>query len=165
MEQVVGIFGIDARLLVIQMVNFLILLVLLHRFLYKPLVGMMEKRRLEIEKGLDDAKQAGIEREKAGAYREEAVMQAKADAKEIVNKAIEGGEKMKEGIVHDADEKAKEIIAAAERWVGEEKDRITEKAKKEVGELTVRAVENMLREKIDPAAEKAFINRSLGENT
>ena len=48
--------GIDWKMLVAQVVNFIILLLILRKFLFGPIVKLLDDRRKTIEKGLSDAK-------------------------------------------------------------------------------------------------------------
>lgn len=161
MDQIVETFGINWKLLIIQAVNFGVLLFLLHRFLYKPLLKLLDERREKIEKGVEDAKQAALTLSEADTKKEEMLREMKHEAKEIIEKAVLGGEKMKEGIVGEASEKAREIISHAERSAREEKEKVVVEAKKELGGTVIAAVEKILREKMTPEIEKDFIAKSL----
>ena len=50
--------GIDGRILLAQLFNFAILVFILWRFAYKPVLNILEERRLKVEKSLDDAEAA-----------------------------------------------------------------------------------------------------------
>ena len=52
MDEIIRVFGINWKLLAIQAVNFGLLLILLHRFLYKPLLKVIEERQMHIKKEL-----------------------------------------------------------------------------------------------------------------
>ena len=58
MEEIVKVFGIRWELVVIQAVNFGLLLLILWWFLYRPLVAIMAKRQQVIEQGVRDAEVA-----------------------------------------------------------------------------------------------------------
>ena len=58
MSELLTKLGIDLKLLVAQIVNFLILLLVLYKFAYGPIVAMLEKRQKKIEKGLKEAEEA-----------------------------------------------------------------------------------------------------------
>ena len=55
MDEIIRVFGINWKLLAIQAVNFGLLLILLHRFLYKPLLKVIEERQMHIKKGVENA--------------------------------------------------------------------------------------------------------------
>ncbi len=163
MEQIVTTFGINSKLLVIQVINFGILLFLLHRFLYRPLLKLMNERQEKIEQGLSDAKNASAELADASAKHAEMVAQAKDEAREIVDKAIAASEKMKDGILREAEEKSREILSAAEKQAQEETRRVVEEAKKEVGAFAILAVEKILHEKVGEQEERHHIKKAIHE--
>ena len=55
MDQFFAEFGVDVLKLAFQIVNFLIVLYLLNRFLFKPVLARLDERKSKIEKGLEDA--------------------------------------------------------------------------------------------------------------
>ena len=65
MEALIEAFDINLVGLVFQVINFLLLLYLLNRFLFKPLLGRMDERSAKIGKGLEDAETAARDRELA----------------------------------------------------------------------------------------------------
>ena len=62
MEQLIQAFGIDARLILIQVVNFGLLMAALTYLLYKPVLKMLHDRQEKIAQGLKDAEEAGLAR-------------------------------------------------------------------------------------------------------
>ena len=94
MEQILGTFGIDWRLLLINAVNFGIVLLVLWRFLYTPVMKMLEERRQRVAQGVEDARAAGAAKERELLLKGEAaaatlVRDAQAQAAELKARAIE----------------------------------------------------------------------------
>ncbi|HMA79010.1 MAG TPA: hypothetical protein VKP88_07860, partial [Candidatus Paceibacterota bacterium] len=58
MEQLIQAFGIDTRLIVVQIINFGLLLALLSYFLYRPILNLLEEREAKITQGIKDAEAA-----------------------------------------------------------------------------------------------------------
>lgn len=96
--EVIKQFGVQPILLAAQVVNFLILLFLLRRFMYKPLLSIMEKRKLRIAEGLKNADEVD---KRLQAIEEERIAQLKKAAEEA------------KGIILDATKSAGELIEAA----------------------------------------------------
>jgi F-type H+-transporting ATPase subunit b len=94
--------GIEPNLLLAQIVNFLIILFVLSKLLYKPILGMLEKRKKEIAEGLALTEKMRQEEEKLNVRKEKVLEEARKEAKNIV----EAGKK-------EADAQAKEILEAA----------------------------------------------------
>jgi F0F1-type ATP synthase membrane subunit b/b' len=72
-EALIEAFDVNWVSLGFQVLNFLLLLYILNRFLFKPLLARMDERGTKIEKGLEDAEAAARDRELARAEREAAV--------------------------------------------------------------------------------------------
>jgi F-type H+-transporting ATPase subunit b len=84
--------GINPIYLLSYIVNFVILVVLLRALLYRPILGMLEERRRQIEKGIEDARAAGEAREGAEAERARILDEARAEAQRIVAEANQRAE-------------------------------------------------------------------------
>ena len=81
-------FGVDLPKLIFQVVNFLLLLYLLNRFLFKPVLKLLDERESRIKKGLEDAEAAAKDRELAKAEREAALDEARKEAQAMVDSAL-----------------------------------------------------------------------------
>ena len=87
MVQLFNAFGVDVFKLAFQIVNFLLLLWLLNRFLFKPVVGLLDQRNERIREGLENAEQARQDRAQAEADRRSALETARNEANEILARA------------------------------------------------------------------------------
>jgi len=96
--------GIQPMLLLAQIVNFAIIVFALNKFLYKPIISFLEKRKKEIEEGLALTKKMKDEEEKLEAKKQKLLETTRKDAKELLEKAKK-----------DAKAEAKEIIAEAHK--------------------------------------------------
>ena len=147
MDQITHAFGINAHLLIIQIVNFGILLLVLWKFLYTPLLKLIDERRAKIEKGVHDAEAASRAREGAEKDRTELLRAASKDAEALSERsrkdaALKAGE-----IITEAEERALRAIASAEREGNELKARALSDAKSEIAKLIVLGAEKALSEK------------------
>ena len=95
-----------------QMLNFFILVWILHRFAYKPLVGMMNARKEQIANDLASAEQSRLEAEQIKADYAAQIAKARQEAQEIVEKAH-----------HQAKVSTAEEVAAARSQIENEKER------------------------------------------
>jgi F-type H+-transporting ATPase subunit b len=154
-------FGVEWPFFIAQLVNFAILFFLLKRFLYKPILDMLEKRRVEIEEGLYHAKQMTEESKKFEVEQTELREKAKKESQHIVDNAVLAGERIRDGILKDASEKAKEFISSAELRIEEEKKKMMSEVKGEVLTLASQIVEKILHEKMDSEHDKKFIKEIM----
>lgn len=147
MSQILDIFGIDWRLLIIQSFNFGVLLVLLWYFLYRPVVGMIEKRRQEIEKGVRAAEAAREEKDKIESEREELIQEAVGESRIIVEEAKKRAGEQEAQLVRTAQERSERILEEAHDKAEEDKRRILESGKEEIARMIVLGAEKILRSK------------------
>ena len=97
-----------------QVVNFLILLFLLKKFAYKPILDMLDERKKSIEDAINNAETAKNEAEKMRKEYETRLAEAKQEAQEIMGKATKLGEEMKREIVENAQSEATKAIQKAQ---------------------------------------------------
>ena len=80
-------FGVDVFKLAFQIINFLLILYLLNRFLFKRVLALLDERQERISKGLEDAEAAARDRELARAEREAALDEARKEAQAMIARA------------------------------------------------------------------------------
>ena len=116
-----------------QMLNFFILVWILARFAYKPLLSMMQERKERIAKDLADAQAARIEAEQFKADYAAQIANARQEAQQIVEKAVQ-----------QAEATTREQLAAAREQIEREKER----ARQDIVNERDRAMNNLRNEVI-----------------
>lgn len=147
MEQVLHVFGIDWKLLLINAVNFGLLLAALTYFFYKPLMKLLEERRQKIAGGVAAAEKA--EAELKGIEQSRATMLAKAgkEADTLVSQARAAGADKQREIVTSAEAAAARALKEAEAEAKDLKEKAVEESKHEVAKLIVLGMEKALKQK------------------
>lgn len=105
--------GIEPLYLLAQIVNFAIIFFLLRKFLYKPVLTMLDKRKAEVTESIDRAARMEKEEEKMKEKQEKVLMDARKEAKSILDEAKKQLDKQKKDIVAKAHEQASEVLAKA----------------------------------------------------
>ncbi len=146
MEEVLTAFGIDWRLIVIQMFNFALLAGLLWYFLYTPVLTLLQDRQKKIEKGVKDAEAAGRELENANAKRGEILTHAEHEAKDIVGKASERAEVKGAEILGAAEQKATRVMSDAAEKAEELKKKAERESEAEIAKIAILAAEKILKD-------------------
>jgi F-type H+-transporting ATPase subunit b len=103
--------GIEPKLLIAQVVNFLIIIVVLTKLLYRPILRMLEKRRKEIAEGLALTEKMREEAEKLAAKREAVLDAARREGTKLIDEARGQAHEAEKEIVADAHRQAEELIA------------------------------------------------------
>jgi F-type H+-transporting ATPase subunit b len=148
MEDIINAFGIDARLIVIQIVNFTILMGILGYFLYTPILNLLREREEKIAKGIKDAEDAARAKADADVAKQAVLTAAHDEARDISTRAKVSADEKVSAMVNDAEEKANAIVKNAELRAAESADRITKEAEGEIAKTAILAVEKLLREKV-----------------
>src|SRR3989338_4496175 len=138
-------FGVNWKLLLIQGVNFGLLLVLLHRFLYKPIFALLEKRQRVIERGLEDAKKAGEESEKVEREKGAILASAREEGGKLMEELRKQAVEQEKGIVRGAQEKSTAMLTEAQRKADAEREHLLRESEKEVVRMAMLAAEKILR--------------------
>ncbi|MDQ3880150.1 MAG: F0F1 ATP synthase subunit B [Chloroflexota bacterium] len=157
-------FGVDWFKLAAQVLNFLLLLYLLNRFVYKPmLLPLLEERRKRIEQGLQDAEQAKRDRELARAEREAALDQARTEAQAMIARATKIAEDSRAETVAQARAEAERVTQRARDEIEAEKERAVAEIRAEVADLAILAAGRLLREEIDGQRQRRLVEDFLAE--
>lgn len=163
MSELIRHFGIDWKLLLAQAVNFFILLVILKKFAYGPVLKMLKKRKEEIEKGLKFTKEAGEKLENIGKEREEIMKTARSEALKVVSEAADTARLRRDEAVGEAARKSEEIITAARKVIKEEKAKTGEEVYKEAGSLIKLGIVKVLGKMPAKERDEELIREALKE--
>lgn len=148
MEQLIHAFGIDARLITIQVVNFGILMALLSYFLYKPVLNVLAERQEKIAQGVKDAEEAGKAKAEAAEEKKVIVSAANKEAEAMTARATEHAASKSEQILADAHKKAEQVIRDAGDRGSEMKAQALKESEAEIAKLAILAAEKVLKEKV-----------------
>lgn len=163
MTELIKHFGIDWRLLLAQAVNFLILLWILKRFAYGPILQMLKKRKEEIEKGLRYTKEAEKALADIGTIKEKVLTEARSDALRIVSGAEETAKLRKEEILRQASLKAEAMVAQAKKIIEEEKAKMRESLYRETEDIVRLGIARVLGKMPEEERDRDLIKEALQE--
>ncbi len=146
MEQIVSVFGINWKLILVQGVNFGLLLAVLYVFLYKPVLAMVDKRRAKIVRAIQDAEKAETDLGLAEAEKARIIREATQKGDDLIDAAKKHAEISEINIMKDAHRKAVHILNEAERRTAREREEMIQKAEREVARMAVLSAEKILRQ-------------------
>jgi F-type H+-transporting ATPase subunit b len=155
--------GINLKSFIFQLITFLIVLLILRRWVFPKLVATLEARRKTLEESLVQARQTEETLHQAETKAGEILKQARAQADAAL---AEAGSKAEEIIAKGeaaAAERAARIIKEAEARLGQERERLHSELRKELAGLVAIATEKVLAKKLDEREDRALIERSLKE--
>lgn len=155
----------SSGLFIIQSVIFLILLFVLHKFAWKPIMQAVNEREITIVDSLNQAKLAKQEVQNLKAENEIIIREAKVERDNILKEARE----IKERIVAEAKEIAKtegdKMIEQARQSIQAEKAAAMSDIKNQIGTLSVNIAESILKEKLNnDGAQNALVENILNKS-
>ena len=150
--------GINVGFLVVQIINFLIVFVVLRSWVYKPIVGLLEKRRETIAKGLEDARIASEARANAEKEVEKLLSDARTKAAQEAREATLRVEQQGKEVLAAAEAKAGKAREKALAEVEQERARILSDLRGQVAALAVAAAQKLIGEALDAKKQRALID-------
>lgn len=147
MQELFHAFGIDWRLLILQIINFGVLVGALWFFLYKPVLSMLRGREEMVAKGVQDAQEAEKTRKEVEETKGEILRSAEGEAHEVVAAAKQQGSDERTKILKDAEERAAKVAKDAELRAKETDKKARKDAEKEIARLSILAAEKVLEKK------------------
>ena len=157
-------FGVDVFKLGFQIVNFLILLYLLNRFLFKPALRRIDERQSRLSPGLEDAAAAARDRELARAEREAALAEARTESEALVQRATKAAESASAEIVATARASAEQLTERARAEIAAEKERALAEIRGEVADLALEAAGKLVGSQMDAPTQRKLVDQFLSEN-
>lgn len=159
----IGSIGLDIRSLILQIVNFAILLLVLKKFAYKPIMDILDARRHKIEESLETAKK--LEIEKVNMQKEKDVLIKEAHGKAQV--IIEQSKKQAQDIIVTAEIKSRErdeqLFNAANARISQETEVVKKSLLVEAASFVAEAAEKILHKKLDTASDMKIIEEAISE--
>lgn len=156
-------FGVNPILLVAQIVNFLIILFILKKFMYKPVLDMLKKRENEIKEGLQSAEEGQKRLEEALEKEKEILSNAESQAEKIISSAKEESEELKKQIEETTRKDTERLIKQAKETINEETRKTEERLIRRIGEIAISLLENSLSGVFGKKEQRIIIKKALTE--
>ncbi len=157
MNEIVKEFGIQWPLLVASIVNFVILLFLMKKFLYKPVLKILDERKEMIEKSVKTAEQIEKDKEKTEERIKVSLRLANDEAMKVIARSHASAEKAKDVIIKEAEIKAGEIVEQAKEEIKRERERASAELKAESANLISEALKKIIIERKDDIDDERLI--------
>lgn len=143
---------------IIVVLNFIVLLIILNKLLYKPINKFLADRKKGIAKDIEDAKQSKIKADELIKQKEAELKNAAEEIRVMKKSAQKEADKTSEEIIKTAREREKKILSDADIQLKHEKEKTIESIKLELADMISSFSEKFLLEKIDKEADKKLIN-------
>lgn len=159
--EILNQFGFDIKLFVAQIINFVILVFLFKKFLYKPLLKQIEDRRLKIQKGLIDAEAAEKALANAEAKQDEIIKKAGKESESIISNAKKTADEIRDNTIATTQEEANKIMKEAKEQAALELEKVKNEAENIALSISRSILEKALDGLFTETEKKAVVERSM----
>lgn len=149
--------------LIAQIINFLILLAILAKFAYKPIVKALEDRQAKIKADIDAAEQGKTAAEQLQKEYQAQLAQARTEAQKIVDKAMKIAQQNKDEILAEAKDEHARLLKNAREEIEREREYALAQLRNEVVVLSVAAASKIVRKNLDAETNKQLVDDFIAE--
>ena len=157
------LFQINLFQVVIAAANFVVFLVLMWQFAFKPVSKMLADRRARIEQGLRDAEQARKDRENAEHERLAAITEARREANDILARAQKVAQETRDADIAATRTELERMRARASEEIDAEKQRALAELRSEVADLALQAAGRVVGETMTDQRQRRLVEEFLAD--
>jgi len=154
---------IDLNEFIWAIINFLVLLALLYKFLWNPILNTLDKRREEISSNLSSAESMKQQAEEMLEEYKKKIAAAKSEAQDIINQANRAAEETRNKIMSQAHEEAAKITEKAREEIRREKEQALKEVRDEIATLAVLAAGKVLERSMTKEDHEKLVREFLSE--
>jgi F-type H+-transporting ATPase subunit b len=153
----------DPGLFIWTILTFLVLLFLLAKFAWRPLLKALDSRHDLIQKSLEDAERAKQELERLQRESAQIIHQARVEAEAVISRSRTDAERLREEIKQKARSEGESMIRGAERQIQLETNRAIQQIRHEAVDLSITIASKLLRRHLSREDNERLINDALQE--
>lgn len=153
--------GISPIQLITQIINFVIMVVVLKKLLYQPILTALENRRKKIEEGLHSSEKIKEELEKVGKKKADILQKAQIEARGIVENGKKTAEGVKDEILKNAQIEAVAIIEKGRKDLDQQRKEMESRLERETVEIAAEMAVKALGDVLTTADQKMIIDKKL----
>lgn len=161
MESIIKDFGVNPILLSAQIINFLIVLFILKKFLYKPILDLLKKRQFTIKEGLKQAEEARVKLEKVLIEEKEILRNAQYQSKKIIEEARQESIEITKKMNEDAKKQTEKLINNAREQITRESAETEKKLAVSTSKIAIAFLEKTLGEFFSTKEQKEVVSNAL----
>lgn len=153
--------NVDPTQIVLQIANFLILLYVLNRFMYKPILKVLEARSKKIQEGLEAAEKSLEDQAQADDKRQQMLVKAEQESTKILDEARNQAKQTSKEIVSVARNEAKQAVEKEYKLLQAKLQEEEQKARRNIASLVTDATAAVLSGSLDAKQHKLIIKNQI----
>jgi F-type H+-transporting ATPase subunit b len=162
-QSVAGMFGLNAKLFIAQLVNFGIVMFVLWKWVFKPVSKGLAERSSKIDKSLKDAEAITLERNEFDVKKQSELTAARHEAATIITQARQEAAQVREQLLGETKQEQQRLVEQTKLKLAEEQKVMVSGAREQVADLVINATEKILQAKLDERKDRELIKKALAE--
>ncbi|MGH7503464.1 MAG: F0F1 ATP synthase subunit B [Longimicrobiales bacterium] len=164
-EEAPNVFAFSTSVSFWTVVIFLLLLAVLAKWAFPPILGYAAAREKRIQDSLDEAKRHREEAEQLLALQRQELAQAKTQAQEVIAEGRTAAERVRADLLERAKQEQEAVVARAKEEIRVERDRAVEHVRQEAVELAIAAASKLLEERLGGEQDRKLVTEYLKRAT
>jgi F-type H+-transporting ATPase subunit b len=160
-----SLVNVSPGLIFWTVITFVILLLILKKFAWRPILTALEQRELVIKESLEKAEKAKEEAQKVLDENKANLAKAEEESKKIIEQSRAYAEKLKDQMLQESKQQAQKIISDAAEEIERKKESAFNELKNQIAEIAILASEKILKENINKEINKKMVNDYISEIT
>jgi F-type H+-transporting ATPase subunit b len=157
------ILKLEEGLIIWEIVAFVTLLLVLWRFAWGPLLGILDQRENTIRESVEKAEQTRVKAEELMQDYKKQLAEAHSESQKIIEQGKKFGEAMKEDIIVKARQESERLLTRATADIEHQKELALAQLQQQVADLTVGAASQVLGRSLDKKGHEQLIEQYLAE--
>lgn len=163
MEQIITDFGVKPVLLAAQVINFLVLFLILKKFLYPPVLKVLEQRRQIVTESLNNADKIEQRLQKLEDESTEKLAVVSKDAQKILEMASKTADEIIAKAHHKAQADIEKMLEKGQQTLLQEREKMKQEMREELMQLVVLGIERTAGKVLEEADHKQILERQIAE--
>jgi len=158
-----GLLSVNGGLAFWTTLTFILLLILLTKFAWKPILSALKQREDAIKDSLEQAEKAKDEAKQILAQNQNSLAKVEEKSKKIIEESRIYAENLKEQMLKASKEQAQKIISEATAEIERKKNASFDELKNQIAEISVQAAEKILKEVLDAEKNKKLVDKYISD--
>lgn len=156
-----NVFALTANVSFWTLVIFAVLLVVLAKFAFPPILGYAAAREKRIQDAIDEAARQREETERLLQEQKDMLTKARTDAQALISDAQKDAERVRRELLDKARTEQEEVLARAKREIEDERARALESLRREAVDLAIAAASKLVEKKVDAQEDRRIVTQFL----
>jgi len=156
-----GIMDLNPGLTLWTAITFLLLILVLSKYAFGPIVRMLDERERTIRDAIDQAKKEREEAERLLAQQKESLVKAQREAAELAKRSQQEMEAFRQQLTAQARKEADDLVVAARKSIEEERGKAVAQLRAEVADLAIAAAGRIVKSGLDEKAQRQLVDEYI----